>query len=306
MNFKQQPHTLLMVRPKAFGYNAQTESSNAFQQKGDSEKVLQEFDRMTSVLRSHDIAVTIIEDTNSPIKPDAIFPNNWISFHEDGSIVLYPMMAENRRWERRNDIVDLIKNLFDVRSVLDLSAEENHRKYLEGTGSLVFDHTHNIAYACRSPRTDETLVNLICKKLDYRPIIFDAADGSNKPIYHTNLLLAVAEKFVIVCLDAIGKESDQEMLLEIFRNTEKKVIAISFEQMARFAGNAIEVSTTTGENFLLMSESGFHALLPGQINAITTFVEIVPLSIPSIEKIGGGSVRCMVAGVHLPKQKIAL
>jgi hypothetical protein len=304
MKFQQQPHALLMIRPKAFGFNDQTAQSNAFQQRAASANALAEFDRMVDVLESHEVSVIVIDDTETPVKPDAVFPNNWISFHEDGTLVVYPMMAENRRVERRNDIIEKIETLFEVKSIVDLSMEEQHGKFLEGTGSIVFDHGNRIAYACRSERTNESVLQLLCDRLEYTAIIFDALDLNGRPIYHTNVMMAVAEKFVLLCLDTILSDEDQEKILESFVQTGKKVISISIDQMNAFAGNAIEVKTKLHENLLLISQAAFQILLPGQINAITQYVEILPLSIPSIEKIGGGSVRCMVAGIHLPLRNL--
>jgi hypothetical protein len=304
MKFQQQPHTLLMIRPKAFGFNEQTESSNAFQQKIKADYALTEFDRMVTLLDSHEVSVMVLDDTNDPIKPDAVFPNNWISMHENGLLILYPMMAENRRPERRNDVVDEIKKRFEVTTILDLSSEEINGNFLEGTGSIVFDHPHKIAYACRSPRTNETLIRFVCSKLSYTPIVFDAFDSNQKPIYHTNVLMAVADKFALLCLDAIRDDDDQEKLLDSFVRTGKKVIAISLAQMSAFAGNALEVTSRSGERYLLISKTALDALLPGQINAITQYVELLPVPIPTIEKVGGGSVRCMVAGIYLPFRKL--
>jgi hypothetical protein len=304
MKFQQQPHTLLMVRPKAFRYNDQTSTSNQFQKKGGGEPALFEFDKMVDMLRSHEVSVRVIDDTPLPEKPDAIFPNNWISFHEDGKIVLYPMMAPNRRFERRADIIDQVKNDFLVGDIIDLTDHENNEAYLEGTGSIVFDHVNRIAYACRSPRTSETLLNTLCRKLQYSAVIFNAFDPSGKAIYHTNVLMTIGEQFAMVCLDAINQDEDQEKVLDSFSQTGHKIISISYEQMSAFAGNAIEVKTQTQERLVLLSETAFNSLLPGQINAVTQYADLLPLAVPTIEKIGGGSVRCMVAGIHLPLRNL--
>lgn len=304
MEFIQQPHTLLMVRPAAFGFNEQTASSNSFQQRGEEgqAKALAEFDRMVDALRSHDIDVRVFEDTATPQKPDAVFPNNWISFHQDGRVILYPMMAENRRTERRADIVDVLRDEFVINEVVDLSAHEENGWYLEGTGSLVFDHVNRITYASRSPRTSDLLVEKACDALNYKPVIFDAVDENNSPIYHTNVILSVGRRFAVVCLDAIRSEEDQETLLKSFSDTEHKVVAISYAQMKAFAGNILEVISTQAEPVVAMSETAYHALLPGQINAISQFADILPVAVPYIETTGGGSVRCMISGIHLPRR----
>jgi hypothetical protein len=233
----QLPHALVMIRPAAFGFNAQTASTNTFQQNHGhlheqiQRNALHEFDAMTELLSAHDVDVRIFEDDLTPRKPDAVFPNNWISFHEDGKVLLYPMMAENRRIERRLDIVHTLEKEFIVQEIIDFSVEENKNRFVEGTGSLVFDHTHRTAYACISPRTDKDLVVEICDKLQYRPVTFGAYDASGKPVYHTNVMLSIGRKFVLICLDSIPAESDLDVLLNDFSDSGKKVIAISPAQM---------------------------------------------------------------------------
>lgn len=304
MKFTQQPHTLLMVRPASFGFNPETASSNRFQSEHNLvlENAVNEFDKMVDLLRAHEILVEVVQDTPEPIKPDAIFPNNWISFHEDGTVVIYPMMANNRRIERRKDIIDLIADNFIIKKTIDLSVEEEQEQFLEGTGSLVFDHVNRITYACRSIRTADNLVNKLCSQLNYRSIIFDAVDATGHPIYHTNVMMSVGEKFSVLCLDSIRDEQQQEVLLDSFARTGHKVIAISYQQMNAFAGNIIEVKTANGDSVVLLSQTAFNSLLPGQVNSISTFADLLPISIPTIEKIGGGSVRCMVAGIHLQQK----
>lgn len=309
MKFRQQPYSLLMVRPSAFGFNSMTAGSNVFQREESDEKdVLKksqdEFDRMVDLLTSHEIDVRVFADSPAPEKPDAVFPNNWISFHEDGTVVLYPMMAENRRFERNFDIPNSLKNEFTVHRTIDLYREEKSHTFLEGTGSIVFDHVNRNAFACRSPRTDTTLVTHLCKLINYRPFIFNAEDEKGIAIYHTNVMLCVGEKFAVLCLDAVKDEADQELLLTSFSATGHRVVAISYSQMRSFAGNMIEVTTQAGEPVVLLSETALKSLLPGQVNAISQFAELLPVSIPTIEKIGGGSVRCMVAGIHLPRRNL--
>jgi hypothetical protein len=307
MKFMQQPRAVFMVRPSSFGFNIQTSSSNFFQSSVSSSAnvgpaAIAEFERMVGRLRANDIDVVVFDDTSSPQKPDAIFPNNWISLHEDGTAVLYPMMTENRRWERREDILGELKKQFVISKVVDLTAEENAGKFLEGTGSLVFDHTNKIVYASRSPRTSEELVNRVSKLLGYKPIIFSSVDENGNAIYHTNVMMCVGEKFVVLCLDSIKDEDDQERLLESFSSTEHKVIAISFAQTKAFAGNMIEVKTRNNEPVVLLSQTAFDSLLPGQLNAISQFAELLPLEISTIQTVGGGSVRCMIAGIHSPRR----
>jgi hypothetical protein len=307
MKFSQAPSSIVMVRPASFGSNPQTASTNAFQKvppahHGEiSNLAVEEFDRAVEKLRAHDIDVIVVEDSLSPQKPDAIFPNNWISFHEDGSVILYPMMAENRRLERKIPILEIIKTKFHVNQVLDYSQQELSNEFLEGTGSVVFDYQNKTGYASRSARTHEGILNEVCLKLGYKPVLFDAVDECGHPIYHTNVLMCVGTRFSVICLDAIKRDEDQETLLDLMSTTKHQVIAISFEQMKMFAGNMIEVTTNAGEHIVLLSEQAFNSLLPGQINAISKHAELLPLSIDTIERYGGGSVRCMVAGVFNKK-----
>ncbi|MCI0750907.1 MAG: arginine deiminase-related protein [Flammeovirgaceae bacterium] len=300
----QAPRAVMMIRPAAFGFNSQTAGSNAFQSEvldvtNVSSKAIDEFDRMVAKLEAHDIDVIIIQDTPIPEKPDAIFPNNWISFQPDGSIVLYPMMAENRRWEVRKDIVEQIEKKFSVTKVIDLSGSANTNIFLEGTGSVVFDHVNKIAYANRSPRTHEQLLRHLCEKISYRYLLFDAVDEKGTSIYHTNVVMCIGATFVTICLDAIKNDEDQEALLERFSQTGHKVVAISYAQMNAFAGNMLEVQTKSGDPVVLLSEKAYQTLLPGQIDVISKHADLIPLTIETIEKVGGGSVRCMVAGIHL-------
>ncbi|MBX2966230.1 MAG: amidinotransferase [Cyclobacteriaceae bacterium] len=304
----QAPTSIFMVRPAAFGFNTQTANSNAFQinevddPQWVNQTALHEFDRMTDLLRAHDIDVHVLDDTPIPVKPDAVFPNNWISFHEDGRVILYPMLADNRRLERRATIIETLAKEFEIIEVTDWSGEEQGDRFLEGTGSVVFDYVNKIAFANRSPRTDENLAIKLCKLLGYKPIIFDAVDADGKPIYHTNVLMCIGSKFAVICLDAIHKDDDQEKILVAFAETGHKVIAISYAQMNAFAGNMIEVSGKNGEPFVVLSGQAFNSLLPGQVDAISRHAEMIPVSIPVIEKVGGGSVRCMMAGIFNVKR----
>ena len=305
---QQAPSSVFLVRPAAFDYNEQTATSNVFQKKPTESieniryRAIQEFDAMVQLLKEHEIDVHVFEDTPQPPKPDAIFPNNWISLHENGKLILYPMLTSNRRIERSMDIVQTLKTKFMINEVIDFSSEEVKLRIVEGTGSIVFDHVNEIAYANRSDRTNEELVREVAATLGHQSIIFNAADAQTIPIYHTNVLMCVAEKFVIICLEAIQDEIDQELLLASFMKTEHKVIAISYTQMDAFAGNMLEVKNIKGESIVLLSQTAFNSLLPGQVDAITRFTDVLPLSIPTIETYGGGSVRCMVAGIHAPKK----
>lgn len=297
-----------MVRPASFGSNEQTAASNSFQQSLGlkpeelQERAVKEFDAMVALLRENGIEVLVFQDTDDQVRPDAVFPNNWMSVQEDGTLCLYPMLTPNRRTERRTEFVEAIMARFDVRNILDFSSEELSNRIVEGTGSLVFDHVNRIAYACRSPRTDESLTREICAKLGYRPVIVNAVDERGLSIYHTNVVMCVGEKFAAVCLDAIRNDDDQEQLLTSLAETGHKVIAISYAQMSSFAGNMLEVQNDEGEPFVLLSQTAFNSLLPGQVDAITRYADLLPIPIPVIETCGGGSVRCMVGGIHAAKK----
>lgn len=302
----QSPRSVVMVRPAAFGFNPQTASSNAFQVNGNTDTglsalALKEFDAMVALMRSHDIEVIVVDDNPNPPKPDAVFPNNWISFHEDGAVLLYPMLAENRRLERENPVFESLKGSFNVRELIDFSPYEAEGKFMEGTGSMVIDYVNQIAYANRSPRTNDEVFKQVCKRIGCKPILFDAADEHGVPIYHTNVLMCIGTRFCVICLDAIRGEADQELLLNSFRETGHKVVAIGYAQMNAFAGNMLEVENRMGEKIVLLSKAAFDSLLPGQANAIAQHATLLPIPIPTIEKVGGGSVRCMVAGVFNPK-----
>lgn len=260
-------------------------------------RALDEFDRMVDLLKSHDVQVHVFSDTPEPRKPDAVFPNNWISFHPDGTVVLYPMQAPVRRAERRKDILEELQKIYKFNRVVDYSDYESREIFLEGTGSLVFDYVNKIIYASCSPRTHEMLVYKVCEDLGCRPVLFNAADERDIPIYHTNVVLTVASELALICLDALKDDTGQEAILNSLRDTGHRVIAISYAQMKSFAGNMMEVKTRQGQSLLVMSESAYLSLLPGQLSAITLLTDILVVPVPTIERYGGGSVRCMMAGI---------
>lgn len=308
ITFAQVPHAILMVRPAAFGFNPETASSNAFQKLPELSDVVptrakEEFDTVVQILTDRGINVIVVEDTLEPVTTDAVFPNNWITTHEDGKVVLYPMMAASRRNERRKDIVAMLRDKYHVQDVIDFTPGEKENKFLEGTGSLIFDHVNKIAYACRSPRTDETLLNAFCKSLGYTSVLFSAVDENGVPIYHTNVMMWLGESVAGICLDSIKSDEDQELVLGSLASTGHKVIALSFQQMNSFAGNMFEVRNDKDERFLLMSQTAYDSLLPGQILEIEKYCEPLIVNIHTIEESGGGSIRCMVAGIHLPIRK---
>ena len=306
----QTASTVLMVEPIAFGYNAQTAENNYFQvEQKDADiqtKALEEFNSFVDKLKSKGINVITVKDTLEPHSPDSIFPNNWVSFHNDGKVVLYPMFAPNRRVERRADILEILKdNGFEITEIEDLSHFENQQKFLEGTGSMIFDHDHNIAYGSVSLRLDEELFRQFCQKFGFRPVVFHSyqnAGDQRLPIYHTNVMMCVADKFVVICLDCIDDELEREKVQEVIKSTQKEIIEISEDQMQQFAGNMLQVQNEAGEKFLVMSESAYRSLTAQQISAIEKYCEIIYSDLNTIETNGGGSARCMLAEVFLPKK----
>jgi len=305
MTNNQSTSHILMIRPVNFGFNEETAASNAFQNRNAdknrvNERAQREFDGMVNTLRENGVDVTIIEDTPEPYTPDSIFPNNWVSFHTDGGIFLYPMQAENRRLERREDIIAQLEDHFKVKHIIDLSRFELENKFLEGTGSMVLDRENKIAYACISPRTDREVLNLFCEQAGYTSISFDAVDEHGKAIYHTNVLMCIGSKFAVICLDSIPTPAEKITVIESLKSAQKEIIDISFAQMNQFAGNMLEVKNNKGETLIVMSQNAFNALDQPQKNTLEKFGKLVYTDINTIETNGGGSARCMMAEVHLP------
>lgn len=305
----QTTNNIFLVRPSNFGFNAETAVSNAFQneinesQESIKQKVREEFDAFAAKLRSHGVHVTVFDDTISPVKPDAIFPNNWVSLHQDGTVILYPMCAPNRRYERRKDIIDSLKTNFKISQIIDLSKYEAENRFLEGTGSVVFDHVNRLAYACLSPRTDKDILAEVCEILNYKAVPFHSHDPAGKEIYHTNVMMCIAEKFAVICMDSISDQQEREFVSDSLTKTGHEIIDISFEQMNQFAGNMLAIKTTENHTILALSESSFESLTREQKNKIEKYSELVPLSIKTIETIGGGSARCVIAEVFSERIK---
>ncbi len=298
-------NTILMIRPASFGFNEQTAGSNAFQNRdtgnGLQDKAVAEFDAFVKVLKDKGVNVIVIDDTVEPAKPDAIFPNNWVSFHENGDVILYPMQAKNRRLERREDIIRKIEEQFKVSHIIDLSRFETEDKFLEGTGSMVLDRKHKIAYACLSPRTDVEVLHTFCEYTGYKPVLFTALDQNGQAIYHTNVLMTVAEKYVVICLDAIADDDEAERVIDSIAESGKEIIALSFEQMNQFAGNMLEVKNDKGESLIVMSKTAWRSLSNEQKEVLESYSKPVVSDIKTIEQTGGGSARCMMAEVFLPQ-----
>ena len=302
-------HNILMVRPAKFGFNEQTAASNTFQTRDDSQSAAEiqkqaqnEFDLMVMMLRSRAINVVVAQDTKTPVKPDAVFPNNWVTFHEDGTTILYPMFATARRKERRDPILKAIQKTFEITKQVHLEHYEGVNQFLEGTGSMILDRKHEIVYACLSPRTDVKVLDELCETLHYKRLIFNAVDDKQVPIYHTNVMMALGETFAIVCLECIPDKAERANLVKSLEKTQKEIIEISLEQMKSFAGNMLQVGNQFEETFLVMSETARHSLNDSQVKQIKKHTQILAPNIQTIEKYGGGSARCMMAEIFLPKK----
>lgn len=296
--------TILMIRPVRFGYNAQTAVNNVFQepvgnQNQVQERALQEFDAMVKLLDECGINLLVVEDTVEPHTPDSIFPNNWISFHDDGTIILYPMFAENRRLERKNSVFDAINDHFIVNKQVDYTSYETEGRFLEGTGSFVLDRENKVAYACLSPRTDSELFHKLCEQIGYKKVIFEAFDMHGVPIYHTNVMMCVADQYAVVNLDGIS-EIDRIHVIATLEDAGKTIIPITPAQMGEFAGNMLQVENNQRIRHLVMSSRAYRSLDPKQLAQLESFNPIIHAPLNTIEKNGGGSARCMMAEVFLP------
>lgn len=297
---------ILMIRPASFGSNPETAESNAFQSEALSEEketirqnALLEFDGMVRILKENHVSVHVIEDTASPVKPDAIFPNNWISFHSEGKIVTYPMLVPSRKIEVRADIIEMSMKKWHYDQIIRLDQDADH-KILEGTGSLILDRPNRIAYACLSTRTDKNLLQEWGELMVYEIISFDSVDQNGKPVYHTNVMMALGDGYAVICLDSISDTQEREMVKATLKNTGKDIIAITPEQMSSFAGNMLQVLDSKQMPLLVMSEQAYQSLSQHQIDAINKYARILPVPLWTIEKYGGGSARCMMAEVFIP------
>ncbi len=309
---KQTTNSILMIRPVAFRMNEQTAVNNYYQKVLDglspetvNAKAQKEFDTFVAKLRKAGVNVTVVEDTLEPNTPDSIFPNNWISFHESGDVALYPMFAENRRAERREDILDILEEEgFQINQIVDYTSAEEDNVFLEGTGSLLLDRENGKAYCALSPRADEEVMIEFCEDFELTPVIFEAfqtVNGERKLIYHTNVMMCLGDTFAVICADCIDDKKERKMVLDSLRGDDKEIILITEEQVNNFAGNMLEVKGKNEERFLVMSESAFKSLTKKQIAQIEAHVEIIHSSLDTIEACGGGSARCMMAEIFLPK-----
>lgn len=308
----QTTNTILMIRPVAFRMNEQTAVNNYYQKVLENTtpatvnaKAQLEFDAFVEKLRAVGVDVIVVDDKLSPDTPDSIFPNNWISFHESGEVVLYPMFAKNRRLERREDILDLLEEKgFLISDIWDYTSAEEDQLFLEGTGSLLIDRVNEKTYCALSPRADEGLVIEFCEDLEMDPVIFEAfqtVNGQRKQIYHTNVMMCLAETFAVICLDSIDDKQEKKVVLNSLKTSGKEVITITEDQVNNFAGNMLQVQGTNNERYLVMSTQAYNSLDEKQIKTIEKHCQILHSSLDTIEACGGGSARCMMAEVFLPK-----
>ncbi|MEQ9377956.1 MAG: arginine deiminase-related protein [Imperialibacter sp.] len=298
---------VLMVRPANFGPNPETAGSNSFQsaaQTGELDQIrlqsIAEFDAAVNTLRNGGVEVIVVQDEFLEERRDAVFPNNWVSFHESGDVFLYPMQSKARRTERRPEVIDAVKPRFTVHKITDLSGTEEKELYLEGTGSLIVDYPNRIMYASRSIRTNEGLVRAHATRLGFSAVVFDAVDRSGMPIYHTNVMMCLGTSYCVVCLASIPEGEEKRVFLASLAATNHEIVDISFDQMEHFAGNMLEVATSRSKPALVMSITAFTALTQSQKIILEKYANLIAIDIPTIEKYGGGSARCMMAGIHLP------
>jgi hypothetical protein len=302
-----------MIRPVAFRMNEQTAVNNYYQKVLDEltpenviAKAQEEFDTFVQKLKMVGIDVTVVDDTLDPDTPDSIFPNNWISFHENGDVALYPMFAENRRAERREDILDLLEEKgFQLNDIVDYTSAEEDGVFLEGTGSLLLDRANGKAYCALSPRADEELMIEFCEDFDMGPIIFEAfqtVDGERKLIYHTNVMMCLGETFAVICADCIDDKSERKQVLQSLKEDGKEIILITEEQVNNFAGNMLQLKGTDDKSYIVMSKSAHESLTADQIQKLEKHATILSSSLDTIEACGGGSARCMMAEIFLPKK----
>lgn len=302
---RQASRSVLLVRPASFGFNPETAASNAFASASEGQiapAVTGEFDTVVRRLEGAGIEVLVLADSEDPRKPDAIFPNNWVSFHADGTMVLYPMESRSRQLEREPERLSafLTEHGFDVKRTVDLSHHERHGRFLEGTGSLVLDRPERRAFANLSPRTDPHVIADFDDRLDYATLLFDARDRSGRPIYHTNVLLSLGTRFAVLCSEVLSEEY-RPVLIDEIEATGRSVIEVDFDQLKAFACNVIELEGSSGEPVIAISVAAKASLRADQLKRLESFGELIDVAIPTIERVGGGSIRCMIADVHLPR-----
>ncbi len=300
---KQTTSKVFMVRPVCFGYNPETAVDNTFQQESGAdvnvqEKALNEFDGYVALLRANNVDVVVVEDTYDPKTPDSIFPNNWFSTHEDGTLVLYPMAAQNRRAERKKTALDAIKGGFDVRRVLDMTPWETEGFFLEGTGVMILDRPNKVVYASESPRCSRTVLEEFCGRMGYTPVVFNAVNRGGVPIYHTNVLMTLGTDFAVLCKESIRDAAQLDAVVGSLEASGRKIVDITYDQLENFAGNMLELCSKDGHKLLVMSLSARNSLTSGQLDVLTAGGRLIlSPDLRFIEKNGGGSARCMLAEI---------
>ena len=308
---RQSTNSILMIRPNNFGFNEETANDNHYQNKeffesNSNENAQKEFDNMVKNLKQNGISVHVFQDDDINYTPDSIFPNNWISFHENGDIGLYPMYAKNRRLERRPEVLEFLEEQgFGIENIVDYSGAESENKFLEGTGSMILDRENRIAYCSISNRSNEELFIDFCEDFEFTPVLFNSFQSvgdERLPIYHTNVMMCVTMSYVVICLDSIDDKKQRKNVCEFIKKSEKELINISENQLEKFAGNMLELLNDKGESVLVMSKSAENSLSENQKNTITNYSKIISSDINTIELCGGGSARCMMAEIFLPKK----
>ncbi|RON02553.1 citrulline utilization hydrolase CtlX [Pseudomonas brassicacearum] len=303
----QTTNTVLMIRPTRFSFNQDTAANNRFQRPAAAAedvqlKALQEFDGYVAALREHGVEVMVHNDSEAPHTPDSIFPNNWWSSHPDGTLVLYPMQGHNRRLERDKGVLDWLRDGYRVEQLLDLSGLEQQEVFLEGTGSMVLDREQRICYAGYSTRTHAKALDQVVEHLGYELCAFNAVDRHGVPIYHTNVMMSVGTQLAVVCLESVSDLDERNALRSRLERSGKQVLTLSFDQLESFAGNMLEVHNAAGEPLLVMSRTAWRSLHADQRRMVEAYAKPLPVNIDTIERIGGGSARCMLAEVYLPKR----
>ncbi|HVX51724.1 MAG TPA: arginine deiminase-related protein [Chitinophagaceae bacterium] len=300
--------TILMIRPAAFGYNTETAANNVFQsatmlsQEEVQQKAVQEFDVFAEALRKKGINVIVVQDSPLPVKPDAIFPNNWFCTLQDGTIAVFPMYAPNRRLEKRDDMLETLMNEYDAKDVEDWSEYEAENLFLEGTGSMIIDHANKLIYACLSPRTNKTVLGKFANAHGYKAITFTATDENGVQVYHTNVIMHIGETYAVICLESIPDETERIAVSQLLTTTGHEIIPITLQQVHAYAGNMLQVKNSKGKKFTILSRQAFKALTGGQKDILKIHTTLLPVDIPTIETIGGGSVRCMMAEIFLQRK----
>ena len=308
---KQVASIILMIRPASFGFNAETATSNVFQgsvpmsEHQVQVKAVEEFDRFVDTLRAHGIDVTVIEDTPHPVKPDAVFPNNWFCTLQDGTIATFPMHATNRRIEVRSDLIDTLRDQFIVTNTEDWTTYDADNLFLEGTGSMIIDHEHKIIYACLSPRTNKSLLQQFAQAHGYTSVTFHSTDEKGIEVYHTNVIMHLGADYSVICLESIKDETERRQVVDSLTNTNHDIIDISMEQVRHYAGNMLQVKSSNDTHYTILSQQSFDSLNEQQRQQLQAHTHLLPISIDTIETVGGGSVRCMMAEIFLDKKPVA-